>query len=159
MPLFNGESAEAQPLGLTAVADWLSDSIIDEPEAAGSVFGSFPLTACLCLITRIAASCIVPSQSSCPSCPCCTGLADVRSGSCSLSCSADAMLGSPPKGGRRADLPITGVVQGELHLRLSKLHLLRIRPCLPLHTAPLNVAAMRACLHLSYSGICVIGAQ
>ena len=36
MPLFNGESAEAQPLGLTAVADWLSDSIIDEPEAAGS---------------------------------------------------------------------------------------------------------------------------
>lgn len=36
VPLFNGESAEAQPLGLTAVADWLSDSIIDEPEAAGS---------------------------------------------------------------------------------------------------------------------------
>jgi hypothetical protein len=98
VPLFNGEAAAQPKASLSAVAEWLSDNIIDEPELAGALIPFVPVLVLWTLLFWPHAR--LPS----------TGTKAGARGCCWVP--ADSVLGSPPKGGRRAELPPAGVVQG-----------------------------------------------
>lgn len=115
VPHFQNNS-QASSISLAAVADWMSDNIFDELEPAGEFYSTSKSFQEDVLFVR----------------PVC--IPEVLHGqkleSWNAHTFADAMVSSPPKGGRRGDLPPAGVVQG-LCICLSA-SLDRNVPCIPL---------------------------